>query len=323
MKCFGLGTSELLAVVLVGSILAACDRTEKVGLEGKIKRDAITVTTKVPGRVAELRVREGDEVQRGDTLAILDVPEVDAKIAQAQGAVRSAAAQYDMAQRGATANQLKQLQAKHDALKEQYAFAQKSFARVEAMFADSLISPQSYDEAQAKFQGARAQYEAVVAELEEARTGVRIESQLMALGQQERAAGALQEAQVAASERYILAPVDMTIETITLHVGELATPGYALFNGYLPATTWFRFTLPESRIGAYTRGQQLSVYVPYLDTSFGGTVAAIKQLPKYANVTSAYPDYELEEALYEIQIRPDDAEAACSLLNNATVTLSR
>src|SRR5690606_15712830 len=193
--------------------LSSCSTAMERGVEGKIKREAITVTTKVPGRVAELLVSEGDEVKRGDTLAVLDIPEVDAKIAQAQGAVRAASAQYQMAERGATANQLKQLQAKHDALKEQYEFAHKSFSRVEAMFADSLIAPQQYDEAMAKFQGARAQYDAVVAELAEAKSGVRKESKLRALGQRERASGALLEAEVASSERYIVAPADMAIET--------------------------------------------------------------------------------------------------------------
>jgi HlyD family secretion protein len=38
--------------------------------------------------------------QKGDTLAILDLPEVDAKIQQAEGAVTSAKAQYNMAKVG-------------------------------------------------------------------------------------------------------------------------------------------------------------------------------------------------------------------------------
>ncbi len=314
--------SNTLSIVLLAAVLSSCSTAVEKGIEGKIKREAITVTTKVPGRVAALRISEGDWVKRGDTLAVLDIPEVDAKIAQAQGAVRAASAQYEMAERGATANQLKQLQAKHDALKEQYEFARKSFSRVEAMFADSLISPQNYDEAMAKFQGARAQYDAVVAELAEAKSGVRIENKLMALGQQERATGALREAEVASDERYILAPADMTIETISLHVGELATPGYSVFNGYLPTTTWFRFTLPESQVGRVQPGQQIRVFIPYLDKTVEAEVVAVKQLAKYADVSTAYPDYQLEEAVYEVKVRPMQPSETETLLNNATVILS-
>lgn len=300
---------------------ASCSNPPATGLEGKIMRESISVTTKVPGRIAELLVSEGDHVNKGDTLAILDIPEVDAKIAQAQGAVRSASAQYDMAERGATANQLKQLRAKHDALKQQYEFARKSFNRIEAMFADSLVSPQSYDEAFAKYQGARAQYDAVVAEYDEARAGVRTENKLMALGQKERAGAALREAEVASDERYIIAPTAMTIETIALHQGELATPGYAIFNGYLPASTWFRFTLPENQIGTLMRDQEVAVYIPYLAENLQGKIRNIKQLSKYANVTTAYPEYELEQALYEIKVIPESPDSAAKLLNNATAIL--
>ncbi len=310
------------AVLILLIVAVSCNSPASTGVEGKIKRENISVTTKVPGRVAELLVQEGDFVKRGDTLAILDIPEVDAKIAQAQGAVRAASAQYQLAERGATVNHLKQLQAKHDALKEQFEFAQKSFNRVEAMFADSLVAPQTYDEAFAKYQGARAQYDAVVAELDEAKTGVRIENKLMALGQKERAGGALQEAEVASSERFIIAPADMTIETIALHLGELATPGYAIFNGYLPQSTWFRFSLPESKVGRVQHGDQVSVYIPYLDETIPAEVTLIKQLAKYANVTTAYPDYELEEAVYEVKIIPQQPADADRLLNNATVILN-
>lgn len=309
-------------IVIVFAFMYSCQQPVDKQIEGKIKRESIAVTTKVPGRIADLFVKEGDLVKKGDTLAILDIPEVDAKIAQAQGAVKSAAAQYEMAERGATANQLKQLQAKHDALKEQYEFAQKSYKRVSAMFADSLVSPQAYDEAFAKYQGARSQYDAVQAEVEEAKAGVRYENRQMALGQEERARGALEEVHVASNERYILAPTDMSIETIALHQGELATPGYAIFNGYLPNSTWFRVTLPESQIGSVQQGQEVSVFIPYAQKTIKGKVSIIKQLAKYANITTAYPDYQLEEAIYEIKIIPNNSSDAESLLNNASIILN-
>lgn len=311
-------TTTLLVIIL----LASCKQTQNNRkIEGKINRESITITTKIPGRIEKLYVQEGDTVLKGDTLAVLSIPEVDAKIAQAEGAVKSADAQYKMSENGATKNQLKQLEAKYHALKEQYEFAQKSFDRVGAMFADSLISPQKYDEAVAKYQGAKAQYDAVTAELEEVKNGVRLEQRLMALGQKDRASGALQEAEVASKERYIIAPANMTIETIALHLGELATPGYTLFSGYLPESTWFRVTMPEAYIGQINKGQQINIYVPYLNKEFTGKIAVIKQLAKYANITTAYPDYELEQSLYELKIIPDDKKEADRLLTNASILI--
>ena len=59
------------------------------------------VSSKVPGRILELRVKEGDYVRKGDTLAILDAPDVQAKLAQARSAEDAAAAMDEMARSGA------------------------------------------------------------------------------------------------------------------------------------------------------------------------------------------------------------------------------
>ncbi|WP_212003067.1 HlyD family secretion protein [Chitinophaga sp. HK235] len=289
--------------------------------EGKAKKDVISFAPKVTGRILKIYVAEGQTVKKGDTLALLDVPEVSAKIAQAQGAVNAATAQEQMARRGATADQLKQLQAKYKGLKEQYEFAQKSYNRASNMFNDSLMSPQAYDEIYAKLQGAKAQYDAVVAELDDVKKGTRIEKVEMAAGQASQAKGALQEANVAYSERYIIATNDMDIETISLNPGELATAGFALFNGYIPGSTYFRFTVPESKIAKYKKGQDVKLQVVYNQEELDGNIVSIKQLTRYADITTAYPDYQLQEAVYEIKVRPKDTDKTKDILVNANVIL--
>src|SRR5690606_12373518 len=112
------------------------------------------------------------------------------------------------------------------------------------------------------------------------------------LGQRNQATGALQEANVANQERYIVAPQDMSIDNITLSVGELALPGYTLFTGYLSSTTFFRFTFPESQIQKVKSGQIVTIEVPYNNLSLEGKIVTIAQLSHYADITTAYPDYE-------------------------------
>jgi len=312
--------SLVFAVLL---LLGSCnDKKENLNdSEGKTKKDVISFAPKVTGRIVKIYVSEGQTVKKGDTLAELDVPEVSAKIAQAQGAVSAATAQEQMAKNGATADQLRQLQAKYKGLKEQYEFAQKSFRRASNMYRDSLMSPQAYDEVYAKMQGAKAQYDAVVAELDDVKRGTRVEKVEMAAGQASQAKGALQEANVAYSERYIIATNDMEIETISLNTGELATAGFALFNGYIPDSTYFRFTVPESRISKYKKGQTVNMQVVYNKENLEGNIVYIKQLTRYADITTAYPDYQLQDAVYEIKVKPADMNKAKNILVNANVIL--
>ena len=314
---------RILILLAITSFFVGCEKKiNKNQIQGKIENEQIAVVSKIPGKILKIFVKEGDLVKKGDTLAILDIPEVDAKKNQAEAAVTSAKAQYNMAVKGATENQIKQLEAKKQGLKEQYQFAQKSIKRLSNMLQDSLVSQQTYDEAFAKYEGAQAQYNAVVAELDEAKKGGRIEQQTMALGQQDRAYGALQEVETADKERYVIAPQDMSIETITLNIGELALPGYTLFNGYISNSTYFRFTIPESQLDKIKKGQEMTVHVFYKKKDFKGTVTTIKQLGAYGNIATAYPDYEMQESLFEIKITPSNTEEAKDLITKATVTLT-
>lgn len=314
---------KMLLAGLLALVLISCSRKRiDPAFLGKVERDQISVVTKVPGTVDRILVVEGDRVKKGDTLAILDIPEVDAKREQAQGAMKSAEAQYQMAVKGATDGQLRQLQNKVDGLQEQYEFARKSKDRLEAMLKDSLVPQQKFDEVWAKYQGARNQYEAAQTELEEAKEGARREQQTMALGQQLRASGALSEVGAAEREKYMIAPQDMSIETINLKMGELALPGYPVFSGYLDASVYFRFTIPEEELGDLTQGDTVQVRVKYKKADpIKGEISLIKALSSYANIATAYPDFDMEQALFEVHVRPEDLEIASKLITKGTISL--
>ena len=310
-----------LFLVTLLSLGTCKNETPQKLTEGKTKKEIVSFAPKVTGRILKIYVEEGQTVKAGDTLAMLDVPEVSAKIAQAKGATAAAAAQAQMAKNGATADQLRQLRAKQKGLAEQYQYAQKSFRRAQNMYKDSLLSPQNYDEAVAKLQAAKAQYEAANAELRDVEIGTRLEKIEMAIGQENQARGVLQEANVAYSERYIIATNDMDIETISLNVGELATAGYALFNGYIPNSTYFRFTIPESKISKYQKGMTVNMKSTYGNQEFSGKIVSIKQLTKYADITTAFPDYQPDDAVYEIKVIPTDRAKVNNILVNSSVTL--
>lgn len=314
-------TLKILSVLILFTLVNCSQKPAERAIEGKTRKELVTFSPKVTGRILEIYVEEGQTVKAGDTLAKLDVPEVSAKIAQAKGATSAAKAQAQMARNGATADQMRQLRAKQKGLQEQYQYAQKAYNRARNMYRDSLLSPQNYDEAFAKYQGAKAQLDAANAELHDVQIGTRYEKIEMAEGQANQAMGALQEANVAYSERYVIATNDMEIETVSLNKGELATAGFALFSGYIPDTTYFRFTVPESKISAYQQGKTVKMVVKYNQKEITGRIVSIKQLAKYADITTAFPDYNPEDAVYEIKVIPDNRAQLGNILVNSNVVL--
>lgn len=314
--------SKLFSLVVLASLgLSACTdvQPESDGPEGKVKVETISVAPKLAGRIQKLYITEGQLVQPGDTLVVLDIPEIAARLEQAEGAVTAAKGQLSLAQHGATADQLQQLQAQVDAAEAQYAFAEVSYKRMQAMVADSLVPAQQFDEVKSKYLAARAQVAAVNAKRQEVQSGTRPETIASARGQLVRAEGARSEVLQAAGEAVILAPAVMVVERINLQEGELATPGYALVSGYLPQRNYFRFTIGERSINGYPIGQKVSIGVPGTATALPATVVQVKQLPRYADNTSTAPNREVGEAFYELKVVPEEASAAAGLYHNSTV----
>ncbi len=289
--------------------------------QGRVKQETISVVPKIAGRILQINVSEGSAVHKGDTLAVLDVPEISAKLQQAGGAIESAQGQLNLAVNGATGEQVAQVQGQIDAANAQLQFAEESFQRMSNMYADSLISAQQFDEVRSKYKAAQAQVRSLQARKTEVQKGARPENIQAARGQVERAVGAKNEVLQAQKERYIIAPADMQIESITLKQGELATPGYTIFNGFETGTTYFRFTISESKINAYQVNQQVTVKVPYTNKTIQAKIVSVRQLPKYADNTSTSPNYKLGESIFELKVVPLNMQDAAGLYANSTVLL--
>lgn len=303
--------------------LNSCKNDEITPNRGKVKFETISVSSKIPGRIDQIYVEEGQKVKKGDTLALVSIPEVNAKLMQAEGAITAAQGQLNLAFNGATTEQLSQIEGQLNSGKAQMEFAQESYNRLKNMYQDSLVSQQQFDEVKMKLQMAKAQVDALQAKRDEIKKGARSEQIEQAQGQLNRALGAKNEVMSASDEQYVIAPADMSIETISLKEGELLTPGYTLFNGYKADGLYFRFTIPESRIYDYKVGKELIVVNPYTKEETNAKIVAIKQLAQYADITSTAPLYELSESIYELKVVPTSNTADQQFYTNATILIKQ
>lgn len=148
-----------LVVVIVAVIgFFTLDRTPET-IQGEMEADEYRVSSKLPGRVVSIRVREGDYVHVGDTLAILEAPEVNAqeKVAQATASASSALSDLTDAPTRKEAVEAA-YQVYQQALASQD-IAGKTFSRMDRLYSEGVVSAQKRDEAKAAFdvaQGATA-----------------------------------------------------------------------------------------------------------------------------------------------------------------------
>ena len=139
-----ISVAAITTAVIIGTIAMA---REPEIIQGQIEVSEYRVSSKVPGRVLELRVKEGDYVKAGDTLAIIDAPDVKAKMMQAESAENAAAAMSEMANNGARKEQVRAAYALLQQAKAGLDIAKKSYERVQRLFDEGVMTAQKRDEA--------------------------------------------------------------------------------------------------------------------------------------------------------------------------------
>ena len=148
---------------------------------------------KVPGRILEFRVKEGQSVQAGDTLAILEAPDVLAKLEQARAAEAAAQAQNEKALKGARHEQVQAAFEMWQKAKAGLEIAEKSYKRVKNLADQGVMSAQKLDEVTAQRDAAIATEKAAKAQYDMAKNGAEREDKAAAAALVDRAKGAVAE----------------------------------------------------------------------------------------------------------------------------------
>ena len=273
-------------------------------MQGQVEVSEYRVSSKVPGRILEIRVKEGDYVKAGDTLAILDAPEVRAKMEQARGAESAASAMELKAQNGAREEQIRGAFSVLQQAKAGLEIAEKSYNRVQRLFDEGVLSAQKRDEALAQYKAMEAQVKAAQSQYDMAVNGARREDKLAAMAQVNRARGAVQEVRSYINETVQTAQMEGEVSTIYPKVGELVGTGSPIMTISLMDDMWGSFNVREDQLNGMQVGTEFSAFVPAFNKDIKMKVYYMKDQGTYAvwKATKANGQYDLKT--FEVKARP-------------------
>ena len=298
----------ILGFVIVVAIVAIIgfftfDRDPEI-IQGQVEVSEYRVSSKVPGRIKEIRVREGDFVRAGDTLAILEAPEVMAKMQQAQGAEDAAAALEQMARNGARKEQIEGAYQLLQQAKAGLEIHEKSYQRAQNLFDEGVISAQKRDEAEALYKSSQAQVMAAQSQYDMAVNGARQEERLAAQAQVNRARGAVQEVNAYIGETVQIAQMDGEVSSIYPKVGELVGTGSPIMTISMMDDMWGTFNVREDQLKDLQVGKEFSCFVPAFGKDIKMKVYHMKDQGTYAvwKATKANGEYDLKT--FEVKARP-------------------
>jgi len=274
-------------------------------IQGETVVSDYRVSSKVPARVLELRVKEGEMVRKGDTLAIMEAPDVKAKLAQAEAAKMAAEALEEKANHGARAQEIQaayELWQKAKAGKE---LAEKSFGRIDRLFQNGVMAEQKRDEVKAQMDAAIATEKAAHAQYDMAVNGARTEDKAAAAAQVRRAQGAVDEVSSYVGETVLLATHDGRVTEIFPEEGELVGTGAPIMNIAKTDDFWFTFNIREDYLKELSIGKEIEVYIPSMDKIVKARITRIKNVGNFAawKATKALDGFDLK--MFEARAEPE------------------
>jgi multidrug resistance efflux pump len=291
----------ILGILLVGSLIwyfATTNRGGDLQLVGTVDANEVIVSSKIPGRIQNLTVQEGDSVKSGQLIATIESDDLAAALKAAQATAASEKSKLngtvatEEQNRGETSSATVSAEAQVNAAQAALAQAQANFAhqqadtsRTVALEKQGIMSTQSRDEAvtslqaaQAAVNAARDNLSAAQANLRQARahellTNVSEHTVAETRAEEENARALAQEASVEESYAQVVSPIDGKVDVWAARQGEVVTVGAPIVTIMDLSQTWVYAPLPETQADSVQLGDSLRVVMPSGDTMYGKVIA--------------------------------------------------
>lgn len=288
-------------------------------LQGQAEATSVRVSGKLPGRVVEFYVHEGDMVHKGDTLVHIHSSLAEAKLQQAR-AMETAAQAVDKKVDSGTRSQI--IQSAYQVWQQAEAavgITKKTYDRMQNLYSEGVMSEQKRDEAKAAYDAAVAGAAAAKSQYELAKQGPQSEDKTQASAMVTVAKGGVAEVESVLEDQYLTAPCDGQVDVIFPHVGELVALGAPIMNVLRVDDKWVTFNVREDKLKDLTMDKEITVYIPALDKDAKVKIYYIRDLGSYATWHATKTTGDWDSKTFEIKARP--AEDLPDLRPGMTVIL--
>lgn len=295
----------IIVIVLVFIIGIYVYKPEPVILQGEAVASEVRISGKVPGRIKAFMAEEGSSIQAGDTLVIIDSPELNAKLDQATSAEDAALAQNKKANKGARKELILGAYEMWQKSLVGVDITKKSFDRVQRLYDKGVLPAQKRDEAEAQYKAAAATANAAKSQYDMALNGAELEDKEAALALVGRAKGAVNEVKSYLQETTLTSPIDGEISEIYPKRGELVGTGAPIMTIVDMNDIWFSFNVREDLLGSMKVGSTFKVKIPALNNQeVEVKISYVKALASYATWKATKTSGQFDVKTFEVRARP-------------------
>ncbi|AMN50943.1 secretion protein HlyD [Psychrobacter sp. P2G3] len=300
----------VLGVIAYGLFRSAQNSEPQViTLQGQMQMQQTSIAAKVPGRIAQIMVTEGDRVTAGQQLIEMDSPEINAKINQARAGKQMAQSQLDKAENGARPQEIAQAKAAWQANKAASDLAASTYERINRLYEEGLMARQKCDEAFAQYLATKDQTIAARLQYDLAVEGTRSEDKSAATAQVAQVDAQLEEALVAKEEANLKSPIAGIVNNVIVSTGEVIGQGVPLLTLVNTDDQWVVLNVTETYLNQFAIGRQFTGTIPALSSANNPhtkqfIVYATSTLSDFATWRPTNNDDGFDVRTFEVKARP-------------------
>jgi len=270
----------IIILIIIFGILIYLFRNQKdtgvLSLSGNIEVTEANVGFKLPGRIVELAVDEGDAVKAGQLLARLDSAELASVVMQNKASLQEAMTKLSELKAGSRTQEIARAQANVSAQAADLEKAKKDFERADILYKNGAISASQFDAIQSTFNARTAQFKSALETLSLVKEGPRKEDIQAAEYRVQQVRAVVNASEERLKDTTLFAPISGVVIRKNVELGETLAAGTpALTIGDLESP-WVKVYVKEDRLGQVKLGQKAEVKVDsFKNKTYEGTVTFI------------------------------------------------
>jgi len=251
--------------------------------------ETVRVTSEIMGQAKEVKVKGGEEVNKGDILIVLGDEQIKIQVAQAQATLDSVQASYDKIKSGARPQEIKQAESAVLQAKINRDSAEENYLRMKKLFTEKAISEQQYEQAKNQYEIADVQYQSAQESYELVIEGAAEEDIKSVEAQVRQTKSALDMAKYQLKNTQITAPISGKVTSITVSSGEMVSPSVPLLSIIDVSRIFVKVGISEKDISKIKEGQMVHLEIDaFPEEKFQGEVVskgvAVDQISKTLEV---------------------------------------
>lgn len=252
----------IVAFVVLLAIIAVSRHSRDpnvILVSGNMEITEVDISFKIPGRMEERFVDEGDTISKNQLVALLELRDLQLQAGERKAELKAAEDALLELKNGYLPEEISQAAAKSDQTLADFVKQRADFTRQTQLLERAVISQKEFDTSRAAFDSAEARYEEAVEYYTLLKNGTRFEKIAQGQARVQQAIEALALAETTVSYAYLRSPLNGWVLSKNIEPGEVVSAGTPVITVGNLEDIWLRAYIDESDLGKINLSQAVTV----------------------------------------------------------------